>query len=165
MTPQEAIEIITNAVQGDGTKITAEQDEALAIVQRATKKRIPRMPKIIGSPADYNERCPNCNERVDIFADSRFCQQCGQALDWSQCVKSMPINWVFGKLYDINTEIHRYINICGRSSGRNLKKLTTFIDYGIALSNAMEIIKNSKPIITKEEGKTNDNQNQIRQPR
>ena len=75
--------------------------------------------------------------------------------DW----KSMPINWVFGKLYDINTEFHRYINICGRSSDKNLKKLTTFIDYGIALSNAMEIIKNSKPIITKEEGKTNDNQN------
>ena len=83
MTPQEAIEIITNAVQGDGTKVTAEQDEALAIVQKATKKRIPREPKIIGSPADYNKRCPNCNERVDVFQDNRFCQECGQALDWS----------------------------------------------------------------------------------
>ena len=32
----EAIEIITNAVQTD--KMTVEQDEALAIVQRETKK-------------------------------------------------------------------------------------------------------------------------------
>ena len=36
----EAIEIITNAVQTD--KMTVEQDEALAIVQRETKKRIPQ---------------------------------------------------------------------------------------------------------------------------
>lgn len=84
MTPQEAIKTITNFVQGDGTRITAEQDEALAIVQRATKKSIPQKPKIINSPADYNERCPNCNERVDVFQDNRFCQQCGQALDWSE---------------------------------------------------------------------------------
>ena len=39
MTPQEAIEIITNAVQGDGTKITAEQDEALAFVQKTIEKQ------------------------------------------------------------------------------------------------------------------------------
>ena len=51
-------------------------------IKGATKKQIPRKPKIIGSPADYNERCPNCNERVDVFQDQRFCNNCGQALDW-----------------------------------------------------------------------------------
>ena len=158
MTPQEAINRIRQRIQVNTASIK-ETHEALHVIQNLVDKSTPQKPLIKGNHADYNERCPNCNERVDIFADSRFCQQCGQALDWSQCVKSMPINWVFGKLYDINTEIHRYIQICGRSSDKSLKKLTTFIDYGIALSNAMEIIKNSKPIITKEEGKTNDNQN------
>ena len=40
MTPQEAIEIITNAIQTDN--MTAEQDKALAIVQRAVEKQIPK---------------------------------------------------------------------------------------------------------------------------
>ena len=38
MTKQEAIELITNAIQTE--KLTAEQDKALAIVQKAVKKQI-----------------------------------------------------------------------------------------------------------------------------
>ena len=38
MTPQEAIEIITNAVQTDN--MTAEQDKALAIVQKIVENHI-----------------------------------------------------------------------------------------------------------------------------
>ena len=38
MTKQEAIEIITNAIQTEN--MTAEQDKALAIIQKAVKKQI-----------------------------------------------------------------------------------------------------------------------------
>ena len=41
MTVQEAIEIITNAVQNDN--MTAEQDKALAIVQKAAEKQMPKL--------------------------------------------------------------------------------------------------------------------------
>ena len=42
MTLQEAIEIITNAIQTEN--MTAEQDKALAIVQKALEKQIPKRP-------------------------------------------------------------------------------------------------------------------------
>lgn len=75
MTPQEAIEIITNAIQTEN--MTAEQDKALAIVQEATDKLIPKR------PLDYDGKiqvgfCPDCEECVS----SDFCYNCGQALDW-----------------------------------------------------------------------------------
>ncbi len=77
MTPQEAIEIITNAVQTEN--MTAEQDKALAIVQKATDKQTPKKPV----DADYDGKiqvgfCPDCEECVS----SDFCYNCGQALDW-----------------------------------------------------------------------------------
>lgn len=76
MTPQEAIEIITNAIQTDN--MTAEQDKALAIVQKAVEKQIAK------KPADYDGKikvgfCPDCESVVT----SDFCDNCGQALDWS----------------------------------------------------------------------------------
>ena len=76
MTPQEAIEIITNAIQTDN--MTAEQDKALAIVQKALEKQIAK------KPADYDGKikvgfCPDCESVVT----SDFCDNCGQALDWS----------------------------------------------------------------------------------
>lgn len=40
MTYEQAMEIITNAVQKDGTRMTAEQDIALAIIQKAIKNVI-----------------------------------------------------------------------------------------------------------------------------
>lgn len=52
MNAQEALEIITNAIQSDG--MTAEQDKALAIAQKALEKQMPN-----------------------------YCHYCGQALDWS----------------------------------------------------------------------------------
>ena len=57
----EAIEIITNAVQTD--KMTVEQDEALAIVQRETKKRIPQKP-IFGYDEQDDICCPACGIEI-----------------------------------------------------------------------------------------------------
>lgn len=44
MTYEQAMEIVTNAVQKDGTEITAEQDIALAIIQKAIKNVIETTP-------------------------------------------------------------------------------------------------------------------------
>lgn len=75
MTPQGAIEIITNAIQTEN--MTAEQAKALAIVQKATDKQIAKR------PLDYDGKilvgfCPDCED----FVSSDFCYNCGQALDW-----------------------------------------------------------------------------------
>ncbi|MBQ7505325.1 MAG: zinc ribbon domain-containing protein [Ruminococcus sp.] len=82
MKPREALDHIKQRIQVNTASIE-ETHEALHVIQNLVDKSTQQKPVIIGSPADYNERCPNCNERVDIFADSRFCQKCGQALDWS----------------------------------------------------------------------------------
>lgn len=43
MTPKEALEIITNAIQSN-KNMTAERDMALAIAQKALGKQIPKAP-------------------------------------------------------------------------------------------------------------------------
>lgn len=92
MTPEEALEIITNAIQTD--KKTVEQDKALAIAQKALEKQIPKKP---GATEDYPHRlyCPNCyypferNKseialiREHFIVGNKYCPDCGQALDWS----------------------------------------------------------------------------------
>lgn len=110
MTPEEAIEIITNAIQTDN--MTAEQDKALAIVQKATEKQIAKKAKKVVrtscnsktiseitkfnayNPCDkkevpeykeykYNDYlCPNCNALTKDGTPG-YCWRCGQALDWS----------------------------------------------------------------------------------
>lgn len=91
MTPQESIEIITNAIQTDD--MTPEQDKALAIIQKVTEKQ---MPKLVAFEGDgYDDKgeliydiayCPNCNSRFDLGYDeeTNYCPDCGQALDWSE---------------------------------------------------------------------------------
>ena len=69
MTVQEAIEIITNAVQNDN--MTAEQDKALAIVQKAAEKQMPKLAVFEADGYDDEGKliydiayCPNCKEAV-----------------------------------------------------------------------------------------------------
>lgn len=102
MNAQEALEIITNAIQTDG--MTAEQDEALAIVQKALEKQIPEkvIEKVDTEPLyDDNDmvddfidivtfECSCCNNtiatgEIDRYccADTCYCENCGQKLDWS----------------------------------------------------------------------------------
>lgn len=84
MTPQECYEYITNKIQGDGTHVTAQDDEALAFFQKYINLRIKKKPVTIGSPADYNTVCPRCHQTVEPW--DNFCNNayCGQALDWSK---------------------------------------------------------------------------------
>ena len=94
MTPQKALEIITNAIQTN--KMTFEQDNALAITQKALEKQIPKKPKFYDTKfrqrgLKYGEHttiekaynCPNCNCTVWGTDKAKYCSHCGQALDWS----------------------------------------------------------------------------------
>lgn len=64
-------------------------------------------------------------------------------------MREMPRDWVINKLEDLKREADGfYIHQGVKESA-----------YSVALENAIEIIKNSKLIITKKEGITNDNQN------
>ena len=92
MTPQEALEIITNIVQRQN--VTKENDLALAIVQKATEKQIPKKPDtetinrgidVSGEyDIDNNYICPSCKSVVgdyeweDIWY--KHCPECGQAI-------------------------------------------------------------------------------------
>lgn len=91
MTVQEAIEIITNAVRHD--EMTAEQYEALAIVQKAAEKQMPKLAVIEADGYDDESKlvydiayCPNCNSRFDLGYDeeTNYRSACRQALDWSE---------------------------------------------------------------------------------
>lgn len=80
MTVQEAIEIITNAVQNDN--MTAEQDKALAIVQKAAEKQMPKLAVFEADGYDDEGKliydiayCPNCKEAV--LSTYNYCPYCG----------------------------------------------------------------------------------------
>lgn len=95
MTIQRAFEIIKNEMPYESGAIT----EALNMVENAVKKQIPKKPitetvnrgiSVSGEyDIDFNYICPNCNtvvgdyETDDVFY--KFCPDCGQALNLSEC--------------------------------------------------------------------------------
>lgn len=86
MNVQEALEIITNAIQSDN--MTAPQDKALAIAQKALEKQIPKKGIMIGDNYSSVLSCPNCRKPiVNVWNiakyEPNYCHYCGQALDWS----------------------------------------------------------------------------------
>lgn len=106
MNAQEALEIITNAIYTDG--MTAAQDKALAIAQKALEKQIPK--KVIekvdieplyddnGMIDDFIDivtfECSCCNNtiatgEIDRYccAEICYCDNCGQKLDWESDTK------------------------------------------------------------------------------
>lgn len=82
MNAQEALEIITNAIQTND--MTAEQDKALAIAQKALEKQIPKKPRItLHGTTDYNTtcKCRSCGSFVNTT--DNYCRTCGQAIERS----------------------------------------------------------------------------------
>ncbi len=83
MTTEQAIEILTNAIQTKN--VTVEQDIALEKAQKALEKQIPKKPTLF--KAQYTRytmeyKCPSC-KRVFIGMEiGDYCYHCGQALDW-----------------------------------------------------------------------------------
>lgn len=81
MTPNKALEIITNAVQTD--KMTVEQDKALAVAQKAFEKQTPKKVRCLKiSNEIVLKYCPTCRVRFLRYGH-KYCSECGQELDWS----------------------------------------------------------------------------------
>lgn len=61
-----------------------EMCEVRDIAIQAIEKQIPKEPinKEGGSNGSCGY-CPNCNHVVDDYFDYKVCQECGQAIDWS----------------------------------------------------------------------------------
>lgn len=87
MNVQEALEIITNAIQSDN--MTAPQDKALAIAQKVLEKQIPQR-VIFGDDEQDDIYCPVCKFAFATVDDHEYestfynyCPCCSQKLDWS----------------------------------------------------------------------------------
>ena len=92
MTPQETINIIEDVTWQDNGRHYEEIVPAREIAISALEKQIKKKPKeIIKSEVGIKYNCPNCDKTfmcIDINNIqwghiSKFCEICGQALDWS----------------------------------------------------------------------------------
>ena len=100
MTNEEAIKKLTTTPVGDGT-LDADLILALDIAVAAVEKRIPKKP--LKMPFDFSELkgktyyenydnflCPSCKKRIISNINGgwvagrrqKYCDKCGQALDW-----------------------------------------------------------------------------------
>lgn len=55
--------------------------EVLDVIKTACKKQIPKKPVNYdneGNTTPFTDRCPSCYEPVD----KKYCECCGQAIDW-----------------------------------------------------------------------------------
>lgn len=67
--------------------------EEMKIAIEALEKQIPKKPDLIGDSYDDNGNliydtwiCPCCETEYGLDYDYyKFCPECGQALDWSEC--------------------------------------------------------------------------------
>ena len=83
---ETTLEIVSNAIQAI-KHMTPQQDNALAITEKALEKQIPASIKVWNGQCS----CPTCNKlfgnRSDIEKkigwDMQYCKFCGQKLDWS----------------------------------------------------------------------------------
>ncbi len=90
MNAEEAIEIITNAIQTEHE--TVEQDMALAIAQKALEKQMPKKPILSNDQSiRYVMRfaCPSCGKCFTEVGIADYCYHCGQALDWN----NIEVGW------------------------------------------------------------------------
>lgn len=87
---------VDNMIWGEIHKIATENgiDTNIILNEKAIvsilKKQIPQKPTHLDSVPHY--RCPCCNDAVKLYEDSptypiRYCNWCGQALDWSETEK------------------------------------------------------------------------------
>lgn len=83
MNVEEAIEIVTNAIQTGN--LTVERDRALAIIQKVAEKQISKAPiknckERIRYTSAYS--CPSCGGRFAGTGIADYCYHCGQAIKW-----------------------------------------------------------------------------------
>lgn len=87
MTPQEAIEwllgIENKYIHGGDEGFDENRKLAIKTAISALEKQIPKKPlDIEGDYTALYGGCPNCKNIVCDNEDYRFCNECGQALDW-----------------------------------------------------------------------------------
>lgn len=81
----EYLKILRNLVDITEHDSGAElQRQTYDVAIKAVEKQIPKKP--INKEGDSDGSCgycPNCNHVVDDYFDYKVCQECGQAIDWS----------------------------------------------------------------------------------
>lgn len=86
MNVQEAIEIL-DKVSND-IKESTKLGQAFEIALVNLEKKIPKKPRFRHTKKfdGYNDGwCPFCGDYVQEYEyDKKYCQECGQALDWSE---------------------------------------------------------------------------------
>ena len=86
MTPQEALKIIKNPTFDD-----VYNSELSKCIDEALEKQIPKKPLDICTPVVTWGLCPICKGELNklgsqpnrVFKGTKYCSDCGQALDWS----------------------------------------------------------------------------------
>lgn len=84
MTYEEAIRHFKSLQKRYTTEHNGKMCEKVATAIEALEKQIPK--KLIGTEEFTGGCCPNCQKYIDNvfrFDDFKFCQFCGQAIDWS----------------------------------------------------------------------------------
>lgn len=87
MDTKDALQELKASIEGIGFQCHIETyREAISALQ----KQIPEKPKVEGTDEQDDYFCPSCKERLYTIGDSvywdmkpKYCEECGQALDWS----------------------------------------------------------------------------------
>lgn len=84
MTPEEAITILKIAKTEVEWDYPLDYAIAIDTAIEALEKQIPKKPITTkdGYKGSYGI-CPNCKNIIDEWNDYCFCNECGQAIDWS----------------------------------------------------------------------------------
>ena len=91
MTPQEALELLNNMEFAEQYQGKQEYTDMLLLCKKALEKQIPQKPLDICTPVVTWGLCPICkgelnklgNQPHRVFINTKYCPDCGQALDWS----------------------------------------------------------------------------------
>ena len=91
MTESEAIKILQRDLQIQlENKALPDGIEAIQIAIQALEKQVPRKVKNSGDRIPFEWYCPSCGELLcdDGYKDTyiKYCEHCGQKLDWSDGV-------------------------------------------------------------------------------
>lgn len=87
----EAISYITHQLKYGYIDLGAHDEDELEVVEQAINKQIPHKPDLEGDGYWDGELvydtgyCPNCHQDYEIeYHTPKYCENCGQALDWSE---------------------------------------------------------------------------------
>ena len=91
MTPEEAIETIKIAIADVEWNYTLDYSIAFETAIEALEKQVPKKPIDVCTPVVTWGLCPICkgelnklgNQPNRVFESTKYCPDCGQALDWS----------------------------------------------------------------------------------